>query len=168
MPLLCLSLGSNLNAREQNLRRALLLLTSELGMPASVSSFAETPPWGFTSPHTFLNAAAVWQTNLPPNKLLFITQRIERQIGRKQKTQNAHYADRLIDIDLLLYGNLILDQSFPDGFGHAARLILPHPLMHRRLFVLQPLKEIAPQALHPVFHKTVAQLLDELQTNSAK
>lgn len=164
MPQLCLSLGSNLGEREQNLRRAILLLTSELGAPARLSAFTETKPWGFTSPHDFLNAAAVWQTNLPPDKLLLITQHIERQMGRKQKSQNARYADRTIDIDLLLYGDLILDQSLTDEHGHTCRLILPHPLMHRRLFVLQPLAEIAPQAFHPVFRKTVARLLHDIQT----
>lgn len=136
-----LSLGSNLGNRHALLLRAIDLLARRVGRLVRASSFIETEPWGFESPHPFLNAAVCLQTSLTPHQLLAETQAIERQLGRTHKTESSHtltsplpiYTDRPIDIDILLYGNLHL--STPE-------LTIPHPLMHLRDFVLRPLREI--------------------------
>lgn len=130
---LYLSLGSNLGDREQMLRRALALIGEGIGKVQRVSSFIETEPWGFRSPHPFLNAVCKVLTRLSPEQCLAEAQRIERQLGRTVKSKDGVYHDRTIDIDLLLYGNLHL--STPT-------LTLPHPRMHERDFVMVPLREI--------------------------
>ena len=103
-----------------------------MGRLVRCSSFIETAPWGFVSEHPFLNAVALFRTTLSPRELLTVTQDIERQLGRRQKS-NGTYADRPIDIDILLYGDAVIDE--PD-------LKIPHPLMHERDFVMRPLNEI--------------------------
>lgn len=130
---LYLSLGSNLGDREQMLHRAIALISERIGTVQRVSSFIETEPWGFQSEHPFLNAACMVLTTLSPERCLKETQKIERELGRTQKTKNGVYHDRPIDIDLLLYGNLKL--STP-------KLTLPHPHMYERDFVMKPLREI--------------------------
>ena len=86
-------------------------------------------------------------------ELLDATEKVERELGRTIKSSNGIYHDRIIDIDILLYDNVVMDTK---------RLTIPHPLMHKREFVLQPLCEIAPEALHPVLNKSIGQLLEEL------
>ncbi len=130
---LYLSLGSNLGDRENMLRRAFALIGEGIGEVQRVSSFIETEPWGFRSPHPFLNAVCKVLTRLSPEQCLVEAQRIERQLGRTVKSKDGVYHDRTIDIDLLLYGNLRI--STPT-------LTLPHPLMHERDFVMIPLREI--------------------------
>ena len=98
-----------------------------------VSSFYETEAWGFDSPNRFLNAAVRVTTTLTPHECLLQTQRIERMQGRKLKSTNGQYHDRTIDIDLLLYDDLHINSE---------DLILPHPRINERDFVLRPLKEI--------------------------
>lgn len=100
--------------------------------------------------HTFLNAAACVETLLPPLSVLHLTQEIEREIGRTHKSVGGAYSDRVIDIDLLLYGDLVLDTP---------ELKLPHPLMHERRFVMEPLAEIAPDLVHPILKKKMRELL---------
>ena len=158
-----IGLGSNTGPREQMLHRAAELLQERIGETVRLSAFYETAPWGFDSPHAFLNAAILLRTPLSPGELLTATRRIERELGRTRKSTDGGYADRCIDIDILLYGDLVeeTDVEAPDGVFH---LSLPHPLMHRRLFVMEPLAEIAPHVLHPVLHKTFANLRDALQT----
>lgn len=147
------SLGTNLGDKDNNLRTAVRLMQERIGKVISLSSFYETAPWGFQSEHSFLNAAACIETRLSPEQLLLVTQQIERELGRTQKSSGNAYKDRLIDIDLLMYDNL---QIYSD------QLVLPHPLMTERRFVLEPLAEIAPETIHPVTGKTIRELLELL------
>ena len=99
------------------------------------SSLIETEPWGFSSPNMFLNACVCCQTTLEPRQVLRVAQAIEKELGRTGKTVDGDYCDRVIDIDILLYDDVHIDE--PD-------LKIPHPLMHQRDFVMTPLKEILP------------------------
>ena len=127
-----LSLGSNLGDRQDNLHKAIDLIGQRVGHVIRQSSFIETEPWGFESQNKFLNGAILCETTLTPRQLLRTTQKIERELGRKKKTSHL-YHDRPIDIDILLYDDLTIDE--PD-------LKIPHPLMHQRDFVMIPLSEI--------------------------
>lgn len=147
------SLGTNLGDKDNNLRTAVRLMQERIGKVISLSSFYETAPWGFQSEHSFLNAAACIKTRLSAEQLLLVTQQIERELGRTQKSSGNAYKDRLIDIDLLMYDDLQI---------HADQLVLPHPLMTERRFVLEPLAEIAPEIIHPVTGKTIRELLELL------
>ena len=148
-----LSLGSNLGDRLRLIQEAFAALTVEAGPVTALSSLYETEPWGFSSPHRFLNVALALETTLSPETLLAVTQRIERDLGRTHKSVDGRYADRTIDIDLLFVGDAVLDTP---------ALTLPHPRLHLRRFVLEPLCEIAPDLCHPLLRKSVSQLLAEL------
>ena len=148
---LYLGLGSNLGDRERLLHRAVEILVERIGGLKSLSAFYETEPWGFCSDYPFLNAVAVLCTEKTPEEILRITQAAERELGRRSKSVGGTYVDRPIDIDLLLYDDLILSTTSPSG----AKLILPHPLMAERDFVMKPLAEIAPGLVHPVLGKTI-------------
>ena len=143
-------LGTNLGDKEQNLKVAVQKIEEQIGKVVSLSAFYITAPWGFTSENSFLNAAACVETLLPPLFVLHFTQEIEREMGRTHKSVGRVYSDRVIDIDLLLYGDQVLDTP---------ELKLPHPLMHERRFVLEPLVEIAPDLVHPVLRKKMLELL---------
>ena len=144
-----LGLGTNLGDKEQNLRIAAQKIEERIGKVVSLSAFYATEPWGFSSENTFLNAAVCVETSLLPLQILKETQSIERELGRTRKSVDGAYADRLIDIDLLLYGDVVMNTE---------ELVLPHPLMTERRFVMEPLAEIAPEAVHPLFHKTMREL----------
>lgn len=133
MARLYLSLGSNMGDRRQTLCRALEAIGQRIGPVRRTSSFIETEPWGFESPHRFLNAACMVETHLSPMRCLRITQQIERELGRQEKTKGGRYHDRPIDIDLLLYDHFRM---------HFPALTLPHPRMQERDFVMKPLGEI--------------------------
>lgn len=128
-----LSLGSNLGDRKYEIKRAVELIGERIGAVERVSSLYETEPWGFSSDNMFVNAAVCVSTLLTPRALLEATQAIERDMGRTAKSVNGQYHDRTIDIDILLYDNIKVDE--PD-------LKIPHPLMNERDFVMKPLKEI--------------------------
>ena len=139
---LFLGLGSNLGDRAENIRKAVLLIQERVGEVVRQSSLIETEPWGFESDHCFLNGVILCETTLTPRQVLRATQKIERELGRKKKTTllsplsplTSHlYSDRPIDIDILLYDDLTVNE--PD-------LKIPHPLMHERDFVMIPLREI--------------------------
>lgn len=135
-----LGLGTNLGTdKAANLRQAVSLLNEQAGRVLACSSFIETEPWGFQSANTFLNAVVAIDTPHSPHALLRITQGIERSMGRTHKTVDAHYTDRIIDIDILLYGHEVIRD---------ADLTIPHPLIMQREFVYLPLFEIAPEAEH--------------------
>ena len=134
-----LSLGTNLGDKEHNLVSAIKEIERRIGPVRAQSAFLTTEPWGFESENTFLNAAVRVETELSPNALLRVTQQIEREMGRTQKSSvdpqqsKVVYHDRIIDIDILLYDDLHINTK---------KLTIPHPHMHERDFVLIPLKEI--------------------------
>jgi len=136
-----LGLGSNLGDRETLIGQAIQLIGRRIGKVTRQSSLIETAPWGFESENRFLNGVVCCETSLTPREVLKKTQRIERDLGRKSKTPSTHllplaphpYQDRPIDIDILLYDELTVDE--PD-------LKIPHPLMRQRDFVMVPLREI--------------------------
>lgn len=144
-----LSLGSNLGDRAENLTRALEALR-EVGELSAVSSIYETEPVDFAQQGWFLNCAVSLETEKLPRQLLASLQRIEQQMGRRRTVAKG---PRVIDIDVLLFGNSVIDTQ---------NLTVPHPAMHERRFVLDPLAEIAPEARHPVFKKTVREMRDAL------
>ncbi|WP_294608374.1 2-amino-4-hydroxy-6-hydroxymethyldihydropteridine diphosphokinase [uncultured Bacteroides sp.] len=146
-------LGTNLGDKEQNLRLAVQHMEERIGKIVSLSAFYATAPWGFASDNAFLNAAVCAETSLPALEVLSITQAIEREMGRTHKSVNGVYGDRVIDVDLLLYGNLVLDTP---------TLKLPHPLMQKRRFVMEPLAEIAPDVMHPVLGKTLGNIFHDM------
>ena len=144
-----LGLGTNIGNRKENLTRAIEALSLALGHYTALSSFIETAPWGFDSDNAFLNCAVAFDTELSPFQLLDTTENIERELGRTSKSNGGVYHDRVIDIDILLYGNMTID---------TVRLTIPHPLMHMRDFVLEPLAQIAPHTVHPTTGKSIEQL----------
>lgn len=160
---LYLGLGSNLGNREEILRRAVKLLTERIGEKKSLSAFYETEAWGFTSSHPFLNAVLILSTNLSVEDVFYHTRVIERELGRKTKSEGGIYHDRSIDIDILMYGDMVSELDFMlKGETDVAHLSLPHPLMCERRFVLVPLCEVAPNQKHPISQHTFRQLLDSL------
>ena len=130
-----LGIGTNLGDRTFNLSSAVNLINEQAGHVLACSSFIETEPWGFNSDNAFLNAVVEIDTPHSPHELLRVTQEIERSMGRTHKSVNGIYSDRVIDIDILLYDDLAINDP---------ELTIPHPLMWQRRFVYEPLLEIAP------------------------
>ena len=130
-----LGIGTNMGDRAANLRAALDMISEQAGHVLACSSFIETEPWGFQSDNAFLNAVVAIDTPHTPHALLRITQEIERTMGRTHKSVGGVYADHIIDIDILLYDDVEIND---------AELTIPHPLMWQRRFVYEPLLEIAP------------------------
>lgn len=128
-----LGLGTNLGDKQKNLNDAIRMLGNQVGEVDKVSSVIETEPEGFKSDNMFLNAVVKVRTTLSPFELLDITQDVEKSLGRKEKSSNGIYHDRVIDIDILLYDDINI--STP-------RLVIPHPRMAQREFVMTPLAEI--------------------------
>jgi 2-amino-4-hydroxy-6-hydroxymethyldihydropteridine diphosphokinase len=144
-----LSLGSNLGDREDNLRTAIEKLR-DIGNPIAVSSFYETEPVEVGAQPWFLNCAVKLDTEKMPRQLIAALLSIEQEMGRQRKQQKG---PRTIDIDILLFGSSILE---------IPSLTIPHPKLHQRRFVLEPLAEIAPDTRHPVFKRTIRELRDAL------
>jgi 2-amino-4-hydroxy-6-hydroxymethyldihydropteridine diphosphokinase len=138
MPRVFVALGSNLCDREANLELALLRLDEELGLVAC-STFVETDPVGVTDQPKFLNAVAELDTSTPPRELLERLLRIEREFGR-DRSQEQRWGPRTLDLDLLLYGDETIDEP---------GLTVPHPRLHERIFVLEPLNELDPELTLP-------------------
>ncbi|HLF04663.1 MAG TPA: 2-amino-4-hydroxy-6-hydroxymethyldihydropteridine diphosphokinase [Dehalococcoidia bacterium] len=152
-----LGLGSNLGDRADNLAQAIRRLGqpspqagAELALPLlrplRASSVYETAPWGYADQPAFLNCVLEAETGLAPLALLALGQRVERELGRQP---TFRYGPRLVDVDILLYGDLVLDLP---------QLQVPHPRMAQRAFVLVPLAELAPELVHPTLRLTIAEL----------
>jgi len=149
-----LSLGSNLGDREGQLREAIRLLES-VGHVAAVSSFYETEPVEVTDQPWFLNCAVELETEKTPMELMQSLLKIEKQMGRERLQKKG---PRTLDIDILLFGDKVIETP---------ELTVPHPAMHERRFVLEPLAEIAPGARHPVLGKTIVEMLQDLPQGPA-
>ena len=150
MSIAYIALGSNLGDKEANLRQALKMLLVKGLQIRYVSSFFKTEPYGVTDQTEFINAVACVKTDLAPEKLLKLLLDTELEMGR---VRLRHWGERNIDLDLLLYDDLIY---------YSEKLVLPHPDMQNRLFVLQPLSEIAADKIHPVYKKSIQNLLKSL------
>ena len=149
-----LGLGTNLGDKEANLDMAMEEIRKRVGEILSLSAYYITDPWGFDSKNAFLNAVCKISTSLSPLDVLLTTQSIEKDLGRMKKSVNGQYSDRPIDIDILLYDDIVLDSP---------NLTIPHPLMHKRTFVMEPLSEIAPELVHPVLHKSMKEILKGME-----
>ena len=144
-----LSLGSNVGDRHENLSRAIERL-GELGTVAAVSSFYETEPVEFADQPWFLNCAVAVETEFMPRQFLGRVMALEQGMGRRRVRPKG---PRNIDVDVLLFGNAVIETR---------DLTIPHPAMHERRFVLDPLAEIAAEVRHPVFKRTIRELRDAL------
>ncbi len=148
-----MALGSNLGDRRQNIEAAYKLIEERVGRVTSSSAFYFSKPVGFESEHDFMNSACEVRTDLDADSLLEVIQGIEQELGRVHKSDSGGYTDRIIDIDWILAGDRVINTP---------RLVVPHPRMHERDFVLIPLNEIAPNAIHPLLQKSVRELAGEL------
>ena len=151
-----LGLGGNIGNRRQNFEKVKLYIAKEIGQIIEQSSIYETPPWGFLAEENFWNQVLYVKTMLEPNELIDTTQKIEKLFGRKRDA--GYYASREMDIDVLYYDDLSLSGD---------RLIVPHPKIEQRLFVLVPLSEIAPTYMHPVLQVSNRQLLGMCKDESS-
>jgi 2-amino-4-hydroxy-6-hydroxymethyldihydropteridine diphosphokinase len=141
-----IALGTNLGDRLANLRAAIESMPPEIHVLAE-SHVYETPPWGYEDQPAFLNMVLKSETDLEPELLLNHLKLLEAELGREQ---SFHWGPRLIDLDILFYDDLVLDSP---------PLVIPHPRLHERAFVLVPLADVAPDHIHPVFNRSICELL---------
>ncbi len=153
-----LSLGTNIGNKEKQMNEAIERIETQIGDVVSRSTFYVTEPWGFESENSFLNAAVKIETVLSADEVLKETQNIEREMGRMEKSEKGKYKDRIIDIDILMYGTSIIDSP---------NLTIPHKFMKERRFVLEPLAEIASEVVIPGTGISVSKALN-LLINKAK
>lgn len=157
-PIAYIGLGSNLGDRRRNLESALDALRETTGIElVAVSTLIETEPEGPPGQDRYLNGAATIRTKLSPQGLLQVMLEIESAHGR-DRTKEGRWGPRRLDLDLLMYADRIIDEP---------ELVVPHPRMHRRTFVLAPLAEIAPDAVHPVLSVTIRALYEQLIAGQA-
>jgi 2-amino-4-hydroxy-6-hydroxymethyldihydropteridine diphosphokinase len=150
-----LSFGSNLGDRYSMLEKAMGMMIHHAGRCTVVSSIYETTAWGFDTDQNFLNMVAGFETNLEPLEILELIKITETMLGRQRK--GSVYESRTIDIDILFYEDLVMEED---------TLVIPHPLLHHRNFVLLPLHEIAPDLCHPVLNLSVAEMLLQCTDNN--
>lgn len=147
-----IGMGSNIGDRESNLNSAVEMLRILEGIEVTaVSSYLNTAPIGYIDQPDFLNAAAELRTNLTPADLLKVCRKVEQELKRER---TIRWGPRTIDLDILLYGDMVINQE---------DLVIPHPRMHERVFVLGPLNEITPHTVHPVMKKSVNELLRDIK-----
>lgn len=151
---LFLSFGSNLGDKQKNIEAAYEKIEERIGNIVSASALYISNPVGFQSDNLFVNSVCEVDTNLDIYTAFAITQEIEKEIGRDEKSIDGIYSDRLIDIDILLAENLVIKSP---------ELTIPHPQLHLREFVLAPMCEIAPDVIHPVLGKSIGELLCEIK-----
>jgi len=151
-----LGIGSNLGNREENLNTAITRIGEMAGNILSVSSVYETEPWGFQSENKFLNMVVSIESVLGPRALLQTLLKIEESMGRQRTSVN--FSSRIIDLDILFYNSLVKEEQ---------GLIIPHPHIQDRRFVLIPMAEIAPDFIHPVFNESIVTLLKSCSDNSS-
>ncbi len=151
--LVYIALGSNLGNKEHNIIEAEKHLEQYIGKIIISSSSYNTKPIGFVSQNNFINKVICIHSTLSPEEILIKTSEIEKVLGRTNKSDCQQYVDRVIDIDILYYDDIILNNS---------HLIIPHPEMHKRRFVMLPLSEIAASKVHPILLKTSKELLENL------
>jgi len=150
-----LALGTNLGDRQANLEAALDALSSQIRL-LDESPIYQTAPWGYEDQPDFLNQVVRAETTLSPRDLLTFVKHVEEQVGREP---SFRYGPRKIDIDILFYEDWIVDED---------DLIIPHPRLHQRAFVLVPLADLAPELCHPKLKRTVAEMLKEVDTTGVK
>jgi 2-amino-4-hydroxy-6-hydroxymethyldihydropteridine diphosphokinase len=141
-----IALGTNLGDRLANLRAAIESMPPEI-LDLAESHIYETPPWGYEDQPAFLNMVIKAETSLKPEALLKSLKQLEVELGREQ---NFRWGPRLIDLDILFYDDLVINTP---------PLVIPHPRLHERAFVLVPLMDVSPDLIHPVFHRSISDLL---------
>jgi 2-amino-4-hydroxy-6-hydroxymethyldihydropteridine diphosphokinase len=150
-----LGIGGNIGNKQANFNKVYNLIERKLGQISAKSSVYESPPWGFHAENNFWNQILIIKTGLTPEELLSKIYEIESSFGRKRKSK--HYASREMDIDILYYDDIFMETE---------TLVIPHPHMHQRLFVLVPLVEIAPDFKHPILRFTSLQMLENCKDKS--
>lgn len=156
MSVVYLSLGSNLGDRESIIEQSVNEIDKHIGKVTNVSNRYETEPWGFSSANKFINIAIEVYSKLSPKELSDRVHQIEFDLGRRRNPNNTGYEDRVIDIDILLFDNIISNDK---------DLTLPHPKMHLREFVILPLCDIAPKIIHPALGVTIEEIKINLIKN---
>ncbi len=151
---LVLSLGSNLGNRYAYLKQAIIAINEAFDILSLVAQFYETPPWGDTNQSRFINTAVLVETTLSPIQCIAVLQKIEKALGR---TKTSKWGPRSIDIDILFYENEVLLQE---------GLVIPHPHLQNRAFVLAPICDLIPTYRHPLLKKTMTELLMGLNNNT--
>lgn len=150
MSLVYLLIGGNNGNRMKYLKSAVEMIAQGTGKVIRTSSVYETEPFGFRAKKQFFNICVLVETELSPHKILEVISEIETSLGRIRK--NEKYVSRTIDIDILFYDDIILNDT---------SLVIPHPEFHKRNFALIPMAEIGPEFIHPKFGKTITRLLEE-------